>query len=164
MSNNTLKDYSFAIGRKIKQVFIESELYLDGNYSEHNPFENLSVRRIDKPLFILLENDALLRLYGTSLSLADDYDKEYVFGDKFVLNVKSQKEFSRVYGLTITDVEEFYINKYDLADSKGNIPDYFEVFQNSDKLTDLVIVFNSGLRFLCNMFLDYFDIEMVENV
>ena len=167
MTNNMRKDYSFAMGIKIKQIFIESELYLDGNYSEHNAFENLSIRRIDTPLFLLLENDVLLRLYGTSLSIADDYDKEYVFGDKFVLNIKSQKEFNRLYGLTIVDVEEIYMNKYDLADDDGHIPSYFEEFQNSDKqndkLIDLAIVFNNGLRLVCCMFLDFFDIEIVEN-
>lgn len=162
MANNTEKDYKFAIGRKIKQVFIESELYLDGKNNGNLLCEKLSVRRIDTPLFILLDNDVLLRLYGTSLTVADDYAKEFVFGDGFASNDKSQKEFERLCGLTITDIEGFYKNKYDLADDEGNILTNNDEFQISEGLTDLAVVFDSGLRLVCYTFLDYFDIEIVE--
>ena len=41
MVSENAKNYKFAIGRTIKQIYTESELYLDGKYNEHNPFENL---------------------------------------------------------------------------------------------------------------------------
>ena len=162
MTSKMAGNYNFAIGRKIKCIFTESELYLDGTYSEHHPFENLSIRRIDKPLFILLDNDVLVRLYATSLSVADDYEKRYVLGEDFTPDTKAQREFEKLCGLTIMDVKELYINKYDYADEDGNLPIYMDEFQNSDGITDLVLSFDSGLRILCYMFLDFFDLEIVE--
>ncbi len=163
MTREKVNNYKFAIGRKIQRIFTESELYLDGKYCEYNPFENLSIRRIDKPIFMLLDNDILVKLYATSFSIADDYDKKYVFGEDFTSNKESQKEFERLCGLTIIDVQELYENKYDYADEQGNFPKYLDEFKNSDEKTDLIILFNNGLRVLCYMFLDYFDIEFVEN-
>ena len=162
MIKHTKKDYKFAIDRKIKRVFVESELYLDGKSNETLLCEKLSVIRIDTPLFLLLDNDVLLRLYGTSLAIADDYVKEFVLSDGFASNDKSQKEFERLCDLTITDIEEFYKNKYDLADDEGNVPTSFDEFDNNDKLTDLSIAFDNGLRLVCYTFFDYFDIEIVE--
>ena len=163
MANQTARDYKFAIGRQIKRIFVESELFLDGRYNEYNPLHIPSVRRIDKPLFLLLDNGALARLHSTSLSVADDYSKEYVFSKDFLSNEETQKEFDLLCGLTIMDIKEFHENKYDLADEKGHIPSCADAFNDEDGPTHLVIVFDSGLRLVCNAFLDYFDINIVES-
>lgn len=138
-------DYAFAIGRKIKRVFSESELHLDGRYNEEAPYEDLSIRRIDEPLFLLLDNDLLVRLYATSFRTADEYEREYVLGTDFAANEKTQKEFEMLCGLTISEIQEFYDELDDL-----------------DEMTDLIIVLDSGLRLICTTFLDYFDIEIIE--
>ena len=157
------KDYCFAIGRKIKRVFTESELYRDGKYDERYPFTNLSLRMIDKPLFLLLDNNMLLRLYGTSLSVANGYDVRYVLGKKFKKNAKTQKEFKRLCGLTIVNVQEFHANQYDYS-ADGTVEKVLpDEFGNGCGLTDLAIVFDNGLRFVCYMYLDFFEIEIVES-
>lgn len=163
MVSENAKNYKFAIGRTIKQIYTESELYLDGKYNEHNPFENLSIRRIDEPIFILLDNDILVRLYATSLSIADDFEKRYVLGEDFKPDIKAQREFEKLCGLTIIDVKELYENKYDYDDGDGSISLYSDEFQNRGGITDLVLLFDNGMRLLCYMFLDFFDIEFVED-
>lgn len=163
MIGKTAKDYKFAIGRKIKRIFTESELYLDGNYREDNTFEKLSIRRIDQPIFVLLDNDVLARLYATSFSIADDYEKEYVFSENFTSDIKAQKEFEKLCGLTIIEIKEIYENKYDYFDEDGTLPSYLDELPNGERIRDLVLLFDNGLRILCYMFLDFFDIEIVEN-
>lgn len=158
----TINDYGFAIGRKINKVFIEGELYLDGKKNKDFFGEKPSVRRLDTPIFILLDNETLVRLYSYSLSIADDYAKEYVFSSNFVPNNEAQNEFERLCGLTITDVEEFYEFKYDSADNEGNIKSPDDNFNNLNRLTDLAILFDNGLRLVCYSFLDFFDIDIVE--
>ena len=73
-----------------------------------------------------MDNGELLRLYGTSLSVADDYSKEYVSGYEFIQNGKTQQEFKRLRDLTVTKVEEFHQSKYDIADSDGVFADNFK--------------------------------------
>ena len=154
-----MKDYCFAVGQKIKKVLVESELYLDGK-EPRAAFESLGRRRIDTPLFLLLDNDTLLRLYASSLSVADRDTRDYVMGEDFCPNKRTSKEFEMLCGLSIVKVEEFYANLYDFTDDQGNLPDNFDV--SHGELTNLVLVFDNGLRLLCFMVLDFFDMEVFQ--
>ncbi len=59
--NYIVDKYAFAIGKQIKQVFTESFLYLDGsNNMEH--YEETSIKRIDMPLFLLLNDGMLFKI------------------------------------------------------------------------------------------------------
>lgn len=160
MTNTPFNKYKFAIGKKIKQVFIESELYLDRKYDEYVPCQNLSVRRIDKPLFLLLDNNVLVRLAATSFSVADDYTREYVFSKDFTANPRAQKEFKKLCDLTIVDVQELYQNEYTFEDDF-----YGHWNQENDfkeEISDFIILLDNGLRLISYSFFDYFDIELVE--
>ena len=111
--------YAFAIGKQIKQVFTESFLYLDGsNNMEH--YEETSIKRIDMPLFLLLNDDMLLRLHGSSFSVVDGYLREYVLSDDFNSDTETQQMFQFLCDRTIIDVQEYRIY-YDYEDKDNNI-------------------------------------------
>ena len=157
---NKADKYSFVIGEQIKNVFTESKLYLDGKYDE-NTFEALSTRRLDKPLFILLYSDLLVRLCGSSLSIADEYTKEYVFGEAFKPCKKTQNEFKRLHGLTVTEIVEVFESDYGFEEESYFI-DPFNAPKSASAPTDLIIQLDNGLRLVCNMCFDYFDIQIVD--
>ena len=155
---DTKKDYKFAIGRSIKQIFTESELYLDGKYNEEHPWEKTSVIRLDKPLYILLDNGEILRLYSTSLSIAAECVRERILCSAEA--VKSA--FNMLRGRTVTDVQEWYENKYEIDEDSAECFDGLGRLRDFDKPTDLVIILDNGLRLICYSSWDYFDIEIVE--
>ena len=149
----SVNDYEFAIGRRIAKVFIESELYLDGTYDEQNPDEDLTIRRVDKPLFILLDNGELVRLYATSFSVADHYTKEYVFSNEFNADSRSQQAFQFLCGHTILDVKNVYEPLCEIED-----------VEKQKEPSDIVIALDNGLRLICYLFFDYFDIRIVSDI
>lgn len=151
--------YAFAIGKQIKQVFTESYLYLDG-LNNAEDYEDTSIRRMDKPLFLLLENDSLVMLYGSSLHVADNFYKEYVLCQDFRSEASTQRVFQFLCGTTILDIQEYKMY-YDYEDKEYNVNEFAEPI-NPDDISDLVIVLDNGIRLVCNMFFDYFDIRIIE--
>lgn len=152
--------YGFAIGKQIKKVFTESFLYRNGEYDEYT-YEDLPLRRIDQPLYLLLDSGALVRLHSTSFDLADNYTKKYVFGKEFTPNKETQKEFEMLCGLTIVEISEVFESKYDFEDELDSL-DSFGFPKDTSKPTDLIIIFDNGLRLVCNAFFDYFDVRIVD--
>ena len=157
MSDITTK-YSFAIGKQIKQIFTESYLYLDGS-NNIQELENSSIRRIDKPLLILLENGELLRLHATSFSMADDFLREYVFSENFCPDIKTQQAFQFMCGKKILNVQEYKVY-FDYEDKENNLDEFAELI-NPDDVSSIAIILDNGIRLVCEMFFDYFDICIV---
>ena len=151
--------YAFAIGKQIKQVFTESYLYLDG-LNNAEVYEDTSIRRMDKPLFLLLENDSLVTLHGPSLYVTDDFYKKYVLGKDFHSEASTQRAFQFLCGTTILDIQEYKVY-YDYEDKEYNVNEFAEPI-NPDDISDLAIVLDNGMRLVCNMFFDYFDIRILE--
>ena len=158
----TRNNYDFALGRKIEQIFTESELYLDGKYNENYPLEKTSVMRLDKTLYILLDNGEMLSLYSTSLSIADKHTKQRLLSREFKADTNAQIAFNMLCGHIITDVQEWYENKYEIDEDSAECFDGLGRLRDFDKPTDLVIILDNGLRLICYSSWDYFDIEIVE--
>ena len=151
--------YAFAIDKRIIQVFTDSFLYLDG-INNVECYEECSVRRIDKPLFLFLEDGTLVRLHGTSLSVCNEVLKEYVFCQDFHRNIQTQRAFQFLCGRSITSVQEFE-TYYNYEDETDNFHDPAEPIKPGE-LSDIAVVLDNGIRLVCNMFFDYFDIRIVE--
>lgn len=156
--SDTATKYSFAIGKQIKQIFTESYLYLDGSNNIHE-LENSSIRRIDKPLFLLLENGEILMLYGTSFSKTDEFLREYVFGEDFHHDIKTQQEFQFMCGKKISNVEEYKVF-FDYEDKENNLNEFADPIKPSD-VSSIAITLDNGVRLVCEMFFDYCDVCIV---
>ena len=157
MSNVSTK-YSFAIGKQIKQIFTESCFYLDGS-NNIDELESSSIRRIDKPLFLLLENGELLRLYGNSFSISDNFLREYVFGGAFQPDIKTRQVFQFMCGKTISSVQE-YSTYFDYEDRENNLDEFAELIK-PDYISSIAITLDNDICLICSMFFDYFDIRIV---
>ena len=63
----------------------------------------------------------------------------------------------------LSDICEFVKGKIAVANlTKTNYISTENMLQNRGGITDLVLLFDNGMRLLCYMFLDYFDMEFVE--
>ena len=97
-----MKDYSFALNRKIVDVFTESELF-DTSYS-WTP----GIMEIDRPLFLRLEDGSVLRLFGDHLSLAFEESYEAQTGDLNNYHQNATPAFQCLIGKKIIAVNEIY--------------------------------------------------------
>ncbi len=101
-----------------------------------------------------------LRLHGSSFSVVDGYLREYVLSDDFNSDTETQQMFQFLCDRTIIDVQEYRIY-YDYEDKDNNINEFGEII-TPDDLSDVAIVLDNGVRLVCNMFFDYFDIRIIE--
>ena len=105
-----MKDYSFALNKKIVDVFTESELF-DTSYS-WTP----GIIEIDRPLFLHLEDGSVLRLFGDHLSPAFEGSYETQKGDPSDYHHNATPAFSCLIGKTIIAVNEIYDIVCDVED------------------------------------------------
>ena len=105
-----MTDYGFALNRKIVDVFTESERF-DTSYS-WTP----GIIEIDRPLFLHLEDGAVLRLFGDHLSLAYEDSYETQSGDLSNYRHNATPAFQCLIGTTIIAVNEIYDIVCDVED------------------------------------------------
>ena len=105
-----MKDYSFALNKKIVDVFTESELF-DTSYSWMP-----GIIEIDRPLFLHLEDGSVLRLFGDNLSPAFEGSYETQKGDPSDYHHNATPAFSCLIGKTIIAVNEIYDIVCDVED------------------------------------------------
>ena len=87
-----MEDNTFAVGKKICRVFTESELFDTSCYGHSR------IRRIDMPLFLLMDDGSVLRLCGHWLSVASAYEIEEL--------QEEPEPFAPLCGRTILSVDE----------------------------------------------------------
>lgn len=158
-----MKNYNFAVERTIIKVLSQSSLYLDGSYNKYAIYENLAIRRIDKPLYLLLDNKNLIRLYGVTLSDVQDDDKEYILSKDYISDPKTVKEFDMLCGSKVISIEELSENKYEPEDEKAEYNYSYNNLASTNTPTSLLIVFDNGIRLISSTFFDYCNIEIIEN-
>ena len=105
-----MKDYSFALNRKIVDVFTESVLF-DTSY-RWTP----GIIEIDYPLFLHLEDGSVLRLFGHHLSPAFEESYETKNGDPSNYHHNATPAFQCLIGKKIIAVNEIYDIVCDVED------------------------------------------------
>lgn len=97
-----MKDYSFALNKKIVDVFTESELF-DTSYS-WVPW----IIEIDRPLFFHLDDGTVFRLFGDNLSAPYEESMEIQKDNPKKYSNNATPVFQPLIGKTIVAVNEIY--------------------------------------------------------
>lgn len=97
-----MEDYSFALNKKIVDVFTESELF-DTSHSWVP-----GILCIDRPLFLHMDDGSVLRLFGDHLSPASESGWEQQRGDTGKYVNHATFAFQCFRGKTIVAVNEIY--------------------------------------------------------
>jgi len=141
-----MRTYDFAVNKVIVQVAVNSELF-DTSYYGHS-----RIKRVDSPLFLYMDDDSVLRLFGESLSLVSEEDN-LLFQDDVEVACHPEdatNAFSVLIGHTILDVS--------LVSDPICEPE--ELAFRDEQPTELFIRLDKGLTLICSSFLGEFsDIE-----
>lgn len=105
-----MEDYSFALNKKIVDVFTESELF-DTSYSLES-----GILCIDRPLFLHMDDGSVLRLFGDHLSPAFESSWDQQQGDAGKYVNHATFAFQCLRGKTIIAVKEIYDPICDVED------------------------------------------------
>lgn len=97
-----MKDYSFALNKKIVDVFTESELF-DTSYCGKP-----GILCIDNPLFLRMDDGSVLRLFGDHLSPSFEGNIEPQKGNHKKYFYNATPAFQSLIGKTIIAVNEIY--------------------------------------------------------
>lgn len=97
-----MTDYSFALNKKIVDVFTESELF-DTSYCDKP-----GILCIDHPLFLHMDDGLVLRLFGDHLSPSFEGSIERQKGNHKKYFNNATPAFQRLIGKTIIAVNEIY--------------------------------------------------------
>ncbi|MBQ5608147.1 MAG: hypothetical protein IIU86_03900 [Oscillospiraceae bacterium] len=141
-----MQAFNFAINKKIMQIVVNSDLF-DTSYYGHT-----RIKRVDSPLFLYMDDDSVLRLFGKSISLVSEKDK-LLFQDDVEVDCHPEdatNAFSVLIGHTILDVS--------LVSDPICEPE--ELAFRDEQPTELFIRLDKGLTLICSSFLGEFsDIE-----
>ena len=143
-----MRDYAFAVNRKICDVYTESELFASLDNSCHR------MLRIDEPLLLIMEDNSVLRLVGDNLSLANERDIE-IIGSSFAFHDNATPAFRFLCGKTILAVNEVYEPIWEIED-----------LEKSRKRTALDIILDIPILLECadGCLNEFTDIRIMERI